>query len=166
MVPDTSKGKRAFHLPADVSFEKRRLRDAWAYVFRHRVLGELGRIVLQELGDGRCHLSYEVVGDPVDPMTAQRMAIFKPLGLELARRMEMALGTTPEDAGWVEPVRHGHFAMCHRFLDLPNMIGSPHNSAGGGAWRDEYLRRAVQNCRRAILGETPWNLIGSDERML
>ena len=37
---------------------------------------------------------------------------------------------------------------------------------GGRAWRDEYLRRAVQNCRRAILGETPWNLIGSDERML
>ena len=32
--------------------------------------------------------------------------------------------------------------------------------------RDEYLRRAVQNCRRAILGETPWNLIGPDERML
>jgi hypothetical protein len=24
----------------------------------------------------------------------------------------------------------------------------------------------VQNCRRAILGETPSNLIGSDERML
>ena len=47
-----------------------------------------------------------------------------------------------------------------------SVIGSPHNSAGGGAWRDEYLRRAVQNCRRAILGETPWNLIGSDERML
>jgi hypothetical protein len=46
------------------------------------------------------------------------------------------------------------------------VIGSPHNSAGGGAWRDEYLRRAVQNCRRAILGETPWNLIGPDERML
>jgi hypothetical protein len=40
------------------------------------------------------------------------------------------------------------------------------SSAGGGAWHDEYLRRAVQNCRRAILGETPWNLIGSDERML
>src|SRR4051794_858285 len=32
--------------------------------------------------------------------------------------------------------------------------------------RDEYLRRAVQNCRRAILGETPRNLIGADERML
>ena len=69
------------------------------------------------------------------------------------------------DAWWVEPVRHGRFAMGHRFLDLPNVIGSPHNSAGGGAWRDEYLRRAVRNCRRAILGETPRNLIGPDERI-
>ena len=70
------------------------------------------------------------------------------------------------DAWWVEPVRHGRFAMGHPFLDLPNVIGSPHNSAGGGAWRDESLRRAVPNCRRAILGETPRNLIGADERML
>ncbi len=69
------------------------------------------------------------------------------------------------DAWWVEPVRHGDFTMGYPFLDLPNVVGSPHNSAGGGAWRDEYLRRAVRNCRRAILGETPLNLIGPDERM-
>jgi hypothetical protein len=81
MASRPSKGKKAFRLPADVSLEKRRLCEAWAYVFRHRVLGELGRILLQELGDGRCHLSCEVVGDPADPMTARRMAIFEPLGL-------------------------------------------------------------------------------------
>ena len=70
------------------------------------------------------------------------------------------------DAWWVEPVRHGHFTMGYPFLDLPNVIGSPHNSAGGGVWREVSLRRAVANCRRAISGETPRNLIGPDERML
>ncbi|MBV9825279.1 MAG: hydroxyacid dehydrogenase [Alphaproteobacteria bacterium] len=70
------------------------------------------------------------------------------------------------DAWWVEPVRHQRFEMSHPFLDLPNVIGSPHNSAGGGVWRDVSLRRAIANCRRALLGETPDNLIGSDERMM
>lgn len=70
------------------------------------------------------------------------------------------------DAWWVEPVRHRRFEVGHPFLDLPNVIGSPHNSAGGGVWRDISLRRAVENCRRAILGEAPHNLIGPDERML
>ncbi len=70
------------------------------------------------------------------------------------------------DAWWVEPVRHGRFEMGHPFLDLPNAIGSPHNSAGGGVWRDVSLRRAVANCRRALEGETPLHLIGADERMM
>src|SRR6266481_6336382 len=75
---------------------------AWAYVFRHRLLGEIGRILLQELDDGRCHISCEVVGDPSDPMTTQRAAIFKPLGLELTRQMEAVMGRTREDVGSVD----------------------------------------------------------------
>jgi phosphoglycerate dehydrogenase-like enzyme len=70
------------------------------------------------------------------------------------------------DAWWVEPVRHRRFAMGHPFLDLPNVIGSPHNSAGGGVWRDTSLRRAVANCRRALEGQTPLHLVGSEERMM
>jgi len=97
------KRKTGFQLPPDVSYEKQRLSGAWAYVFRYRVLGELGRILLQELDDGRCHISCEVVGDPSDPMTTQRTAIFKPLGLELTRQMEAAFSTTPEEAGPVDP---------------------------------------------------------------
>jgi hypothetical protein len=68
------KSKTGFQLPPDVSFEKQRLSNAWAYVFQHRLLGEIGRILLQELDDGRCHISCEVVVAPSDPMTTQRAA--------------------------------------------------------------------------------------------
>jgi phosphoglycerate dehydrogenase-like enzyme len=69
------------------------------------------------------------------------------------------------DGWWIEPVRHQRFAMDFPFLDLPNVIGSPHNSAGGGVWRDTSLRRAVENCRRALNGETPLHLARDEERM-
>lgn len=72
-----------FQLPPNVSVEKQRLSYGWACVFRHGALGQLGRVVLQDKDDGRCQLSCEVMGDPADPMTAERRRIFEPLGLEL-----------------------------------------------------------------------------------
>jgi hypothetical protein len=69
-----------FQLPPDVSFEKQRLSGTWAYIFRHRVLGELARILLQELDDGRCNISCEVVGDPSDPMTRSGRQSSNPWG--------------------------------------------------------------------------------------
>ena len=70
------------------------------------------------------------------------------------------------DARWVEPVRHGEFRMDQPFLNLPNVIASPHNSAQGTGAHDINLRRAVENCRRALTGETPLHLIGPDERLI
>src|SRR5262249_25945327 len=98
----TQKGTKAsdaqsgFQLPPDVSVSRQPLPYGIAFVFRHRLLGEVGRVVVQDTGDGRTHISYEVVGDPADPKTAERTAIFQPLGMELARQMEAMTGPTTD----------------------------------------------------------------------
>ena len=69
------------------------------------------------------------------------------------------------DAWWIEPVRHGRFETRRPFLDLPNVIPSPHNSASVGVWRPTVIRRAVANCVRALRGETPKNVIRPEDRM-
>jgi hypothetical protein len=82
-------------LPPHVTFEKKALPDGgWSYDFRHAALGALGRILLQGLPSGNAtHISCEVAGDPNDPMTAQRRAIFEPLGLEISSQMEKIKGS-------------------------------------------------------------------------
>ena len=64
--------------------EKEILPDGAAYVFRHRDMGVLGRIRLHERGAGGSHLVCETAGDPADPATARRAAIFEPLGRAIA----------------------------------------------------------------------------------
>jgi hypothetical protein len=93
-------------LPPEITFEKRPLPGGgWSYDFRHRTLGALGRILLQDLPGGRgTHVSYEVAGDPVDPMTAPRRAVFEPLGLEIARQMEQVTGSYTDPRPVTPPV--------------------------------------------------------------
>ena len=69
------------------------------------------------------------------------------------------------DAWWIEPVRHGEFRMNRPFLELPNVIGSPHNSASVANAFEVALRHAVANCGRALMGEKPLHLITPEERM-
>jgi phosphoglycerate dehydrogenase-like enzyme len=69
------------------------------------------------------------------------------------------------DAWWVEPVRHGSFRTDFPFLSLPNVIGSPHNSASVPGMTAAALRRAIANIRRVIAGEAAHYVVGSADRM-
>jgi phosphoglycerate dehydrogenase-like enzyme len=70
------------------------------------------------------------------------------------------------DAWWIEPLRHGKFQMDRPFMQLPNVIGSPHNSASVIESRDTALRCSSENCRRVLLGEEPLNLVGPEDRLV
>lgn len=86
-----------FVLPPDISFSKQAEGGGWSFYFRHATLGELGRIRVNPHPSGQSQLIVEVSGDPADPMTAQRSAIFKPLALRIA-------GTIPSAADMPDPM--------------------------------------------------------------
>ena len=82
-------------LPSGVSYHKKQLTVGQAFIFRHQKLGELGRIILQDLPNGNCNISCEVVGDPVDPMTKEREEIFLPLSKQVTDKLETIFGKNP-----------------------------------------------------------------------
>jgi glycerate dehydrogenase len=57
------------------------------------------------------------------------------------------------DAWWTEPFLHGTFRMEYPFLELSNMLGSPHNSAVVANVLVDAARQAAENVKRFLRGE-------------
>jgi len=70
------------------------------------------------------------------------------------------------EAWWIEPVRHGKFETKHPFLDLPNVIASPHNSAMSGDALVVAAKQGAKNVLRMLRGEGARFIAGDDVRML
>ena len=65
------------------------------------------------------------------------------------------------DVWWDEPFPGDRLRLAHPFLELPNVLGSPHNSGSVHGWFELGLRRAAENVRRYLLGEP---LVGTVRR--
>ncbi|HLI09133.1 MAG TPA: 2-hydroxyacid dehydrogenase [Ktedonobacteraceae bacterium] len=57
------------------------------------------------------------------------------------------------DAWWTEPFLHGQFRMEYPFLDLPNVLGSPHNSGLVPGTMPQAMRLATENIIHFLNGE-------------
>lgn len=78
------------------------------------------------------------------------------------------LRTHPEcsagiDAWWVEPFGSGEFRIEHPFFELPNLLGSPHNSALVPHIMEEATARAAANVVRFLRGEPVTGVVRAED---
>ncbi|MBM3511127.1 MAG: hydroxyacid dehydrogenase [Alphaproteobacteria bacterium] len=69
------------------------------------------------------------------------------------------------DVWWVEPYRDGVFRMKHPFLELPNVLGSPHNSSVVAGGLEEAVQLGADNVRRFLATGAYDYLVPDDERL-
>jgi phosphoglycerate dehydrogenase-like enzyme len=67
------------------------------------------------------------------------------------------------DAWWTEPFLAGQFRMEYPFLDLPNVLGSPHNSGVVPMILTGATRQAAENIQRFLKGEQVIGIVRREE---
>lgn len=67
------------------------------------------------------------------------------------------------DTWWEEPLRGGTFRMGYPFLELPNVLGSPHNSALDSQVILVAARQAAENITRFFKGERMMGIVRRED---
>ena len=63
------------------------------------------------------------------------------------------------DAWWVEPFTEGAFKLNYPFFNLPNILGSPHNSAIVPGSLEQGLKCAIENINLYLNKKKPEHII-------
>ena len=63
------------------------------------------------------------------------------------------------DVWWVEPFYDGEFKVNYPFFELPNVLGSPHNSPLVPGALMEGVRRAAENIKIYIKSGEPEHIV-------
>src|SRR6266480_2885673 len=67
------------------------------------------------------------------------------------------------DAWWTEPFMHGSFRIEYPFLELPNVLGSPHNSGVVPHVLVDATRQAVKNVKHFLKGEKVMGIVQRED---
>ncbi len=67
------------------------------------------------------------------------------------------------DTWWQEPGPDSGFSTNYPFFDLPNLIGSPHNSGVTDGALTVGVRRAAENLRRFLTGEAVTGVVRRED---
>lgn len=70
------------------------------------------------------------------------------------------------DAWWIEPFRNGKFSVDYPFFELPNLLGSPHNSALVDGIMLEGATRAAQNVARYLQGGNVSGIVPNPRKVI
>jgi phosphoglycerate dehydrogenase-like enzyme len=67
------------------------------------------------------------------------------------------------DAWWSESLTAKSFRIDHPFFELPNLLGSPHNSALVSGWLETGIRSAADNVQRYLTNEPLRGAVSRDD---
>jgi len=78
----------AFQLPQDVTAQRMPISPtSFEYTFRHKELGELGKVLICATHKGGCHITHQLHGPADDASFPVRRAIFEPLAHAVAAHL-------------------------------------------------------------------------------
>jgi AcrR family transcriptional regulator len=77
-----------FALPPEVTAAREQRGGATISTFTHTALGQLGRVIVQQVAPHQTQFSAEVSGRPADPMTEERKRLFNPIAEAIAAALD------------------------------------------------------------------------------